>query len=222
MPFPCLVLDHDDTVVQSTPAINYPAFAQSLATLRPGKVISYEEFAQLTFDPGFEPLCRDLLGYTDEEMAFQYDCWRQWASEAPPLYPGFSDLLWSFRKAGGIICVVSHSYEAVIARDYESHRLPLPDVIFGWEEGEGRRKPDPWPLQQIMKRFSLRPEELLMVDDLRDGYTMARTCRVPFAFAGWGTTNETARRFMKQHANYYLAEPAALAPLLGLPEKEAI
>lgn len=222
MPFSCLVLDHDDTLVQSTPSINYPAFAQSLAVLRPGKTIPYETFTQLTFDPGFERLCRDLLGYNDEEMAFQYDCWQNWAKETPPLYPGFLDLLWAFHKAGGIFCVVSHSYEAVIARDYESHHLPAPDAIFGWEEGEGRRKPAPWPLQQIMNRFSLPPDALLMVDDLRDGFTMARACGVPFAFAGWGTTNETARRYMKREANYYLTRPSQLAPLLGLPKKEAI
>lgn len=31
----CLVLDHDDTVVKSTPEINYPSFKNALAQLRP-------------------------------------------------------------------------------------------------------------------------------------------------------------------------------------------
>ena len=33
--YPCLVLDHDDTVVQSTPTIHYPAFMATLNELRP-------------------------------------------------------------------------------------------------------------------------------------------------------------------------------------------
>ena len=33
--YQCLVLDHDDTVVNSTASVNYPAFVQTLKTLRP-------------------------------------------------------------------------------------------------------------------------------------------------------------------------------------------
>ena len=35
MRYQCLVLDHDDTVVNSTATINYPAFVQTLQKLRP-------------------------------------------------------------------------------------------------------------------------------------------------------------------------------------------
>ena len=31
--YPCLVLDHDDTVVRSTPTIHYPAFVETLKAL---------------------------------------------------------------------------------------------------------------------------------------------------------------------------------------------
>ena len=48
----CLVLDHDDTVVKSTPEINFPAFLRSLKDLR-GTTMSYEQFVEYNFDPGF-------------------------------------------------------------------------------------------------------------------------------------------------------------------------
>ena len=32
--YKCLVLDHDDTAVQSTPEIHYPAFCETVETLR--------------------------------------------------------------------------------------------------------------------------------------------------------------------------------------------
>ena len=47
----CLVLDHDDTVVKSTPEINFPAFLRSLKDLR-GTTMSYEQFVEYNFDPG--------------------------------------------------------------------------------------------------------------------------------------------------------------------------
>ena len=36
MRYKCLVLDHDDTVVDSTASIHYPAFLEALKILRPG------------------------------------------------------------------------------------------------------------------------------------------------------------------------------------------
>ena len=66
--FPCLVLDHDDTVVQSTPTINYPSFVESLRVLRPGMTLSLEEFLRYSYEPGFYSLCTDILGMSEEEF----------------------------------------------------------------------------------------------------------------------------------------------------------
>lgn len=38
--YPCLVLDHDDTLVQSESTVNYPAFLKALEVLRPGQTVS--------------------------------------------------------------------------------------------------------------------------------------------------------------------------------------
>ena len=38
--YPCLVLDHDDTVVQSEATVNYPYFVYILDRFRPGKTIT--------------------------------------------------------------------------------------------------------------------------------------------------------------------------------------
>ena len=42
--YPCLVLDHDDTVVQSETTINYPFFCYILDQFRPGATITLEEY----------------------------------------------------------------------------------------------------------------------------------------------------------------------------------
>ena len=102
-----------------------------------------------------------------------------------------------------MIAVVSHSTRENIERDYRANDLPMPDLIFGWEQPEERRKPHPWPLEEIMRRFRFRPEQLLMVDDLKAGYDMCRACGVPFAAAGWANNVPEIEQFMRRNCNWY-------------------
>ena len=48
MKYPCLVLDHDDTVVNSTATIHHPAFCAYLLEIRPGRTITLEEYMELS------------------------------------------------------------------------------------------------------------------------------------------------------------------------------
>ena len=52
--YKCLVLDHDDTVVNSTASIHYPSFIEYLEDFRPHLVGNYtlESFIVKNFDPG--------------------------------------------------------------------------------------------------------------------------------------------------------------------------
>lgn len=52
MRYQCLVLDHDDTVVNSTATINYPAFVQTLQKLRPDVHMTLDDFFSYSFEPG--------------------------------------------------------------------------------------------------------------------------------------------------------------------------
>lgn len=213
--YPCLVLDHDDTVVQSTPLIHYPSFMNTLEQLRPGVHWSLQEFIGYNFELGFEAMCRELLGFTPEEMAVQEQNWLAYASTHEPLmFPGMAALIRRQKAEGGLVCAVSHSDSDVIARDYRKSCGFEPDLIFGWEQGPGRRKPHPWPLRQIMERYALAPAQLLMVDDLKPGWQMAQACEVPFAFAGWGSPVPAIHAFMHEHADYFLTEVEQLERLL--------
>ena len=55
--YPCLVLDHDDTVVQSETTINYPFFCYILDQFRPGQTIRQVEYTNGCFSPGFAQMC---------------------------------------------------------------------------------------------------------------------------------------------------------------------
>ena len=150
MRYQCLVLDHDDTVVNSTATINYPTFVQTLQKLRPDVHMTLDDFFSYSFEPGFGALCSDILGFSDAEMDIQYQTWLDYVrTHVPGTFPGMHDLLHRFRAAGGHICVVSHSVPENILRDYRAHGLPTPELIYGWDDDPERRKPAPWPIWPV-------------------------------------------------------------------------
>ena len=66
--YPCLVLDHDDTVVRSEATVNYPAFLQALRELRPGQTVSLRDFSLWTFQEGFFEMCTNHFGFRESEF----------------------------------------------------------------------------------------------------------------------------------------------------------
>ena len=201
----CLVLDHDDTVVKSTPDIHYPSFVKAMKLLRPDmEPLSLERFVSCCFHPGFSELCRDILGFTDEEQELQYKIWEEATSTTiPDFYPGFAELIKEYKKTDGIICVVSHSESQKINRDYNLNCGFTPDIVFGWEQEEDKRKPNPYPLHEIMRIYGVSKDEMLVVDDLKPGLVMARSCDVKFAAAGWSHIIPEIREYMKLNSDYY-------------------
>ena len=204
MRYKCLVLDHDDTVVNSTAVIHFPSFLAYLARVRPGTAYTLDEYFRKNFEPGIIPLFKDELGFTDEELDGEYAFWQEYVKTRVPMaYPGMREILQRFHDAGGVITVVSHSVSGYILRDYRENGLPEPDAVFGWELPSEQRKPNPYPLEQIMQRFSLRASELLMLDDLKPGYDMAQQCGVDFAAAGWANDIPEIESFMRRYGKYY-------------------
>ena len=204
MRYKCLVFDHDDTVVNSTATIHYPSFLAYLRRVRPGLHYTLEEYFDRNFDPGVLAFFGGELGFSEQEMAEEFRFWQEYVkTRVPEAYPGIREILERHRAAGGLIAVISHSISDNIRRDYRENSLPEPDAIYGWELAEEQRKPHPWPMQNLMLRFGLRPEEILMVDDLKPGYDMCRACGVPFAAAGWANDVPQIETFMRRNCDFY-------------------
>ena len=132
MRFPCLVLDHDDTVVNSTAVIHFPSFLAYLAQVRPGLSYTLDDYFRKNFDPGIIPLFKDELGFTDEELEGEYQFWQNWvATRVPEAYPGMREILERYKARGGKIAVVSHSVSDVIRRDYREYRAVILSAFAG-------------------------------------------------------------------------------------------
>ena len=202
--YPCLVLDHDDTTVNSTATVHYPCFVEYMEKYFPDVHLTLEEYFRYNFEPGVIDLFTKICGMTWEQMMDEENYWKEYVKHhVPAAYPGIREILEEQKKRGGKICVVSHSFADYIRRDYRLNGLPEPDLIFGWEQPPEQRKPSVYPLEQIMKTFGMKPEELLVVDDLKPGYDMARAAGVPVAAAGWANDIPEIEQFMRENCGLY-------------------
>ena len=216
MKYKCLVFDHDDTVVNSTATIHHPCFEAYLREYFPGRSCSLEDYFLKNFEPGFIPMCREEYGLTDEDLQIEYRYWQDYVqSRIPQAYPGLRELMERHKAQGGLLAVISHSTAWNIRRDYKANGLPEPELVFGWEQPPERRKPNPWPLEELMRRLSLQPSELLMIDDLKPGYDMARACGVDFAAVGWANDIPRIERFMRQNCRLYFKTVEELSAFLA-------
>ena len=189
----CLVLDHDDTAVMSTPLIHYPAHIKAMRDLRPSHTpIDLDGWVRKMFHPGFEPYLRDEVGLTTDEMTRNYSVWRELtASIVPEFFPGMLAILAEFKRRGGILVVASHSEVGFVQRDYRVASAAKeggvsPDLVFGGNARPEERKPHPFPVIAALERFGLARRDLVVVDDLRAGLDMAEAAGVDFVAAGWG------------------------------------
>lgn len=216
MKYKCLVFDHDDTVVNSTATIHHPCFQLFLDRYRPGQSCSLEHYFLKNFSPGFLEMCRGEYGMSEEELAEEGRFWLAYVKDhVPAAYGGIRGIMARQKAAGGLVAVVSHSHETNILRDYAANGLPAPDAVYGWERPEAERKPAPFPLEDLMRRFSLQRGELLVIDDLKPGYDMARAAGVDFAAVGWANDIPEIETFMRRNCARYFKTVEELDAFLG-------
>ena len=209
MKYKCLILDHDDTVVNSTATIHYPCFIQYLAEKYPHLVGNY------TLESYFVSLFRDEIGMSEEEMAKEEKYWADYVEHhVPTAFVGIREILTEFVARGGIILVDSHSITRYIERDWQKNNLPTPAHIYGWDIPKEQRKPSPYTVLDALSRFSLDRSEVLVVDDLKPGYDMAKGAGVDFAAAGWAYNVPEIEDFMRKNCDFYLKSVEELSALV--------
>ena len=206
----CLIIDHDDTAVDSTRRIHYPAHLRSMEVLRPDLApIDIDTWFRKNCDPGIVAFLVDELGLTPDELAVENQIWQEFtAREVPHFYEGFLEALAVYKERGGRVVVVSHSESRIILGHYRAAAGTLgvePDLVFGWELEQDQRKPNPFPVRETIRRLRLHPEDVLVVDDLKPGIVMARAAGVDAAAAGWAHDIASIRDFMRETCVAYFA-----------------
>lgn len=221
MRYKCLILDHDDTVVNSTATIHYPCFVQYLSELYPHLADKYtlEMYFVKNFHPGVVEFFREEIGLSEKEMAEEELYWANYVeNHVPTAYDGIREIVEKFVARGGTVIVDSHSLTRYIERDWQRNNLPAPHYIYGWDIPREQRKPSPFTVLDAMKRFGFSASDILVVDDLKPGYDMARGAGVSFAAAGWAYDVPEIENFMRKHCDFYLKTVADLDALVFCDE----
>lgn len=184
--YKCLILDHDDTVVQTEKAIGYPYFRNYIERVRPGKTLTYPKYVADCNNMIFADMCRQKWQFTEGELLEEYLGWKAYSMQhMPPIFPGIDRIIRRQKEEGGLVCVASLSSRDNITRDYAEHFGIQPDAIYDYDLPQEQRKPSPFALLDIMERYRLTPGEILVVDDLKMGWIMAHPLGVSTAFAAW-------------------------------------
>ena len=67
MRYPCLVVDHDDTVLNSTATVHYPCFVEYTGIYHAEVHYTLEEYIKYNFDPGVVAFFCDIIGMSRAE-----------------------------------------------------------------------------------------------------------------------------------------------------------
>ncbi|MDY6915686.1 MAG: HAD hydrolase-like protein [Candidatus Cloacimonadota bacterium] len=221
MRYSCLIIDHDDTTVNSTATIHYPAYCEIMNKLRshqPKLKQDLKGWFLKNFDPGVSNYYKKELKFNKKEQKIEYAVWRSYTENkelVPEFYDGILEILVKFQKKGGKVVVCSHSEADIIGNHYRKKGNGFfPELIFGWNDDASKMKPEIYPVQKTMEKFNLQKSEILVVDDLKPGYIMAKRAEIDFAAAGWAHYIIPIEKFMRNHADFYLSEIEELSRLL--------
>ena len=203
MAYKCILIDHDDTVSPTSEKHHYPSFKRSLKVLRPDLEISFDEYINYSFEPGFENFLKEILQLNEEEISYMYTNWKiDTAEKIGIFYEEIKKFLLEFSDNGGIIGVVTHSDRRRIEIDYKYNLGFIPKDIYSWELGNDKRKPNPFPVFDIKEKYGLSNEEILVIDDLKPGFIMAKEAGVDFLWAGWAYNKPQFNEYMCMNAKY--------------------
>lgn len=217
MPFRCLLLDHDDTVVATTATIHHPAHVESVSKLRPDlKPVTLEGWFEVNHAPGVSKYLTSI--FDEEQMKKEHLIWRSYTTtRVPKFYDGVAEALAAFKARGGKIAVISHSDEDIIWKHYRGHpdyQDIKPDLVLGWNDDPFKRKPGPWPAFRVLERLGCNRDDCLVVDDLSPGIKMAKDVGMVTAAAGWGHSVPVVEKYMRKECNYYFKTVAEFSSFI--------
>lgn len=200
----CLVLDHDDTAVNSTEHIHYPIYRELMAQKRPEleEKLDLNGFISMNNEKGVTRHYFEDLGFSEEEWKEAFEMWKnhELRKTIPDFYDGFIDILRKYRDDGGFIAVVSHSDEKAIRMHYSHFPEVMPDEVYGATGDGTKNKPYTWPLDQLMEKHGFDATDIVVVDDLMPGIEMAKKVGATTIGVGW---SHNVNKDLKENCDYF-------------------
>lgn len=226
--YKCLIMDHDETTVTLAKETHYQAYLEAARELLPDhKPISWNEWVRTNHYIGpwvyIENLFKDC-GLDDWKTKAKAH-WHKWMKRKvfdPSFIPGVLDVLKEFRARGGLVTVATNAPDKMVMAHYTAGTWAtfFPDFVMGYQDDHKLMKPNPYPLEQIMQKFNLKPEECLMVDDMTTGHKAAKACGVDSACAIWAN-NLLVDESITCGAKYVVSDIDELRAILYINDPES-
>lgn len=183
----CLILDHDDTIINSQESIHYPLFVEVLKKLRPNiQPIDFERFIDLSNELGFVKMCRTLYHYTPQEIEFEYHYWKTHsAAMQAPSFEGLKEILQAFTQAGGLIIVYTMNSSQNVLQDYERLFQFVPHKIIAHDQYVVLKKPYRLSILHALHELELNVKECIFIDDTPMLLELKDRLNMDFLAANW-------------------------------------
>jgi HAD superfamily hydrolase (TIGR01509 family) len=174
----------DGTLTQTNQLI-FESFNQ-IAEKYLNKRLTPKEIVEL-FGPPEEEAVENMIGsqHIDSAMNEYYHFYLDHHNNLASLYPGIKELL-EFVKSNGIL-VALFTGKGRRTTEITLHQFGIEqyfDIVITGNDVD-HFKPSGDGIRKIMQRYSLQPDEVLMVGDAVADITAARECGVPIASVVW-------------------------------------
>eukprot|EP00727_Mastigamoeba_balamuthi_P014128 m51a1_g9338 hypothetical protein (240) ;mRNA; r:56484-57503 len=218
--YKCLVIDHDDTAVDSTPTTHFPAHLWAIEKMRPGAPkLDFADYKVQIHHYGIGHVLAERYGMSDEEITAEYKLWREFVLPiVPKFFDGFGEMLRQHVANGGCFFVASLNEEVIVREHYDAafHGEVVPSHIYGGcPNPPSQIKPSPWIIQDVMRRTGLAAEDIAVLDDGMSGINMARAAGVTALGAGWSHDIEELHEDMRKQCDHYFTSIEELSAWLG-------
>ncbi|ELP90417.1 hypothetical protein EIN_016360 [Entamoeba invadens IP1] len=201
--YKCIVLDQDDTTVDSTPSVHYKSYQLFMSKYRKDSpIFTLEEWYKILWDVNTTQFFNDVLCLSNDEKKEIYQEWINcYTNSRIEMFPGILDFLKEYRSLGGIIIVCTHGQATVIKDFYEKYTNGafLPDDIYGFDPTHPELcKPYPYPIECVLQKYRLTKQDIVVVDDLSHGLLMAKNAGVDSIGALYGKGHQLVADRIKE------------------------
>ena len=180
----CTIFDMDGTLTQTNQLI-FESF-NHIAEKYINKRLTPKEIVAL-FGPPEEEAVENMIGSQHIAVAMDeyYHFYQDRHNELASMYPGIKELL-EFVKSQGVLVALftgkGRRTTEITLRQFGIEQY-FDMVVTG--DDVDNFKPSGDGIRKIMQRYSLQPDEVLMIGDAVADITAARECEVPIASVVW-------------------------------------
>ena len=212
--YKAIMIDHDDTTVDSTPKINYLSYVNFCNTIMKDRtyytMLNLQQWYELLWEDKYYDHIKNVMKLEKHELDLEYDMWLEFIKDKhPTFFPGFHEMLVEYKKRGGIIAIVSHCDEVAIRRHYAEYQCEnendriVPDIVYGYIKGKPElNKPNVYPVEDFKKKFNLKNEDICVIDDLSPGLIMGNNAGIDSIGVVYGEGHETIADKIKEISKY--------------------